>query len=86
MSFLPIDMNQIVEILPQVAILLSQYHGCWYADDVRTQGINNHDIDIVKLRKLGPHTLDDDLLPIQHIIIWCSCNADILSIRPYEQT
>ena len=35
MSFLHIDMAQIVEILPQ---------GCWCPGDARSQGISNHDI------------------------------------------
>ena len=28
--------------------LRTQYHGCWLSDDARSQGINNHDIDLVK--------------------------------------
>ena len=41
MSFIHIDMTQ---------DLYSQYHGCWCPGNVRSQGISNHDIDLVKLR------------------------------------
>ena len=33
-----------------LSILHSQYHGCWCPGDARSQGINNHDIDLVKPR------------------------------------
>ena len=64
MSFLHIDMAQVVETFPQVrqgptysTYSGSQYHGCWCPGDARSQGISNNDIDLVKLRKLGPRTL-----------------------------
>ena len=51
-SFLQVDMMHVVEILPQVnknlPILHSQYNGCWYPGDARSQSINNHDIDYVE--------------------------------------
>ena len=31
-------------------ILHSQYHGCWWHGDARSQGISNHDIDQVNIR------------------------------------
>ena len=37
--------------------LNSQYHGCSWPGDARSQGINNHDIDQVEPGQLGPHTL-----------------------------
>ena len=53
-SYHHIDTTQVVEILPQIrqepTILYSQYHGCWCPGDVRSQGINSHDIDLVKPR------------------------------------
>ena len=53
MSFLHIDMTQVLEILPQVrqelTILHNQYHGYWCPGDARSQGIINHDIDYVEL-------------------------------------
>ena len=33
-----------------VPILHGQYHGCWCPGNARSQGINNHDIDLVKPR------------------------------------
>ena len=61
MSFLHIDLTQVVEILPQVRqglpILHNQYHGCWWPGDARSQGISNHDIYNVELDHFGPHTL-----------------------------
>ena len=61
MSFLHIDLTQVLKILPQVRegpnILHNQYHGCWCPGDVRSQGISSHDIDLVKPRWLGPRTL-----------------------------
>ena len=52
MSFLHIDMTQVVEILPD-----SQYHGCWCPGDARSQGINNHDIYYVEPNQFSPCTL-----------------------------
>ena len=53
MSLLHIDMTQLVKILALVRqdlpILRSQYHGCWWSGDARSQGINNHDIDHIEL-------------------------------------
>ena len=43
-SFLHTDMTQVVEILPHVWQGPTQYHGC----NARSQGISNHDIDLVK--------------------------------------
>ena len=37
-------------------ILYSQCYGCWCPGDVRSQGISNHDIDLVKPSWLGPRT------------------------------
>ena len=49
MSFLYIDMTQVVEIFPQIRqdslILHSQYHG-----DARSQDISSYDTDLVKQR------------------------------------
>ena len=54
MSFLHIDMTQVVEINVKqdkdLPILHNQYHGCWCPGDARSQGISNHDIDQVKPR------------------------------------
>ena len=52
MSFLHIDMTQVVEILPQIrqGPTHSQYHGCWCPGDARSQDISSYDIDIVKPR------------------------------------
>ena len=50
MSFLHIDMTQEVEILKEdkdLPILHSQYHGCWYPGDARSQGISSHDIGLI---------------------------------------
>ena len=33
--------------LKDLCILLSQYHGCWWPGDTRSQGISSHDIDLV---------------------------------------
>ena len=44
------DMTQVVEILMEdkdLSILHSQYYGCWWPSDTRSQGINNHDIDLL---------------------------------------
>ena len=41
-------MEQVVEIIPcgiQGPVKHSQYHGCWWPDDARSQGISSHDID-----------------------------------------
>ena len=60
MSLLHVGMTQVIKILPQdqdLHILHSQYHGCWCAGDVRSQYISSHDIDLVKPRLLGLHTL-----------------------------
>ena len=52
MSFLHTNKTQVVEIPPRVgqvpANLHNQYHGCWCPGDARSQGISNHDIDLVK--------------------------------------
>ena len=52
MSFLHANKTQVVEIPPRVrqgsAYSTYQYHGCWCPGDVRSQGISNHDIDLVK--------------------------------------
>ena len=53
MSFLHIDMTQVIKDLH---IPYSQYHGCWCLGDLRSQGISSYDIDLVKPRKLGPRT------------------------------
>ena len=37
--------------------LHSQYHGWWCPGDARSQGISNHDINLVKPRLLGPRML-----------------------------
>ena len=51
----------------------SQYHGCWCPGDVRSQGISSHDIDLVKLRLLGPRTLRVKWsFPLQNILTFCS--------------
>ena len=51
-SFLHTDTTQVVEVLlhvrQELIILHSQYHRCWYLSDVRSQGINNYDIDYVE--------------------------------------
>ena len=52
-SFLHIDKTRVAEIPPHVRqslpIVHSQlYHGCWWLGDARSQGINNHDSDLVK--------------------------------------
>ena len=55
-SFINIDMTQAVEILSQVRQELtysSQYHQCWCPGNVRSQGISNHDIDLLKPRYSG---------------------------------
>ena len=61
MSFLDIDMAQVVEILPQkdkdLPILHSQYHGCWCPGDPKNQDISYYDIELVKPRYIGPSTL-----------------------------
>ena len=31
----------------RICLTYSQYHGCWSPGDTRSQGINNHDIDII---------------------------------------
>ena len=52
MSFLHTNKTHGVEILLEedkdLPILHNQYHGCWCPGDARSQGINNHDIDLVK--------------------------------------
>ena len=52
LSFLQIDMTQVIEILPMededLPSLHSQYHGCCWPGDARSQGISNHDIDPVE--------------------------------------
>ena len=52
LSFLYIDMAQVVEILSRVRQVhtSSQYHGGWCPGDIRSQGISNHDTDLVKPR------------------------------------
>ena len=60
MSFLHSDITQVVEIRKydkDLPILHSQYHGCWCSCDERSQGINNHDIDLVNT--LRPRQDDD---------------------------
>ena len=53
LSFLHMDMAQVVEILPytvydkELPSLLSWYHGFWWPGDARNQGVSNHDIDLV---------------------------------------
>ena len=42
------DMTQVVEILPPLRQQHSQYHGCWWPGNARSQGISNHDIDEVE--------------------------------------
>ena len=37
-------------------ILHSQYHGCWWPGDTRSQGVNNHVSDLGKSGNLGPRT------------------------------
>ena len=50
MSFLHTNKTQVVEIPPQIRQGPdNQYHGCWCPGDDRSQGISNHDIDLVKL-------------------------------------
>ena len=44
LSFLHTNMTQVVEI-----VLISQYQGFWWPGDTRSQGISNHDSDLVKL-------------------------------------
>ena len=51
MSFLHNNKTQVVEIPPQdkdLPTLHDQYHGCWWPGDARSQGISNHDFDLVK--------------------------------------
>ena len=61
MSFLHIDMAQLVGILSSVRqglqILYYQHHGRWCPGAARSQGISNHDIDLIKPRLLGPRKL-----------------------------
>ena len=40
----------------KLPILCGQYHGCWCPGDARSQAISNHNIDLVKPRKLGSRT------------------------------
>ena len=53
--FLHTDVTQVVEIrldrgqVPTHFTYNSQYHGWWWPGDARSQGISNHDIDLVKL-------------------------------------
>ena len=52
LSFLHIDMTQEVKSFPveekDLSILHSPYHGCWWLDDAGSQGVSNHDNDLVK--------------------------------------
>ena len=59
MSFLHIDMRQVVEIHSQVKQepTYRQYHGCRCPGDARGQGISNHDIYYVESDQFGPRTL-----------------------------
>ena len=61
-SFLYIDMTQVVEILPQITQepTYSYKVNIMAADVLATpgsQGISSHDIDLVKPSSLGPRTL-----------------------------
>ena len=50
MPFLHTEMLKIIEILSRMRpglILHNQYHGCWCPCGARSQGISNHDIDLV---------------------------------------
>ena len=53
-SFLHTDRTEVVDIFPCVfqrpTVVYSQYHGCWWPGDAMSQGISNHDIDLVKPR------------------------------------
>ena len=57
MSFLHIDMTQVIEPLPQVTEELNllyiahicQYHGCWCTGEAWSQGISYHDIDYIEM-------------------------------------
>ena len=44
-------MSLVVEIFPHVGqgpfILHSQYHGCWWPNNERSQGISSHGIDLI---------------------------------------
>ena len=40
--------------------LYGQYHGCWCPGVAISQGINSHDIGLVKQGQVGPWTLKDD--------------------------
>ena len=93
MPFLHINMTQVVEILPQVrqgpTILHSQYHGCWCSGDARSQGISNHDFDLVKPRWLGPCTLMVKIVmgknvTYEGLIAWCSFIGNLSHCKPCD--
>ena len=44
---------RIVDILPHDCLSCSQYHGCWWPGDARSQAINSHDIDLVLTEYFG---------------------------------
>ena len=49
MSFLHTNKTRVVKIQDKyLAILHNQYHGCWRPGVARSQGISNHDTDLVK--------------------------------------
>ena len=51
MYYLHANTTQLKFLLEQdkdLPILQNQYHGCWCPGDARSQGISNHDIDLVK--------------------------------------
>ena len=60
MSFVNIDMTQVIESVPRVMqdkdlpIIYSQFHGCWCPGDARSQGIRNYDIYCVEPDNLVP--------------------------------
>ena len=60
-SFLQIDMTQVVEIRHQVnkslPFLHCQFHGCWCPGEVRSQVISNRDIYYAEPSKFGLRTL-----------------------------
>ena len=57
-------------------MLRSQYHGCWCPGDARSQRIRNHDIDLVKprklcLRMLGVNRRQAIIWTNDGLIYWC---------------
>ena len=66
-SFLRVDKD--------LFILHSQYHGCWWPGDARSQGISNHDIDLFLSEYSSFRAVRVKICPFS-----CTCNITIKSL------